>query len=135
MNDSELSYELNPINVGGGQVFFNPGSGAIKDPDEAQAFINMKQFLLDSPVRNLYFRRVADKDYGDGRYAFLVLRDDKMKVIEVQMPGLPLDKVRYMGLPNQDIWEFPRLYIDGSSWIWEFAIIDDEHYIVEDDED
>jgi hypothetical protein len=38
------------------------------------------------------------------------------------MPGLPVEQVRYMGESGQNIWDFPRLYVDDSSWIWEFAL-------------
>jgi hypothetical protein len=30
--------------------------------------------------------------------------------------------VRYLGIPGQNIWDFPRLFVDGSSWVWKFAI-------------
>jgi hypothetical protein len=42
--------------------------------------------------------------------------------IEIQMPGLPVERVRYMGETGQNIWDFPRLYVDDSSWIWQFAL-------------
>jgi len=38
------------------------------------------------------------------------------------MPGLPLDRVRYIGAPEQNAWRFPRLFVDGNSWLWEFAL-------------
>ncbi len=36
------------------------------------------------------------------------------------MPGIPLSEVRYV--KGLNAWLFPRLYVDGSSWLWEFAI-------------
>lgn len=38
----------------------------------------------------------------------------------VDMPGTPLTEVRY--IDGADPWRFPRLYVDGSSWLWEFAV-------------
>ena len=39
----------------------------------------------------------------------------------VDMPGLPLAKVRFTGAKSQDIWTFPRLYVDDSSWVWLYS--------------
>lgn len=43
------------------------------------------------------------------------------------MPGLPLDKVRYVKGEKRSILEFPRLYVDGSSWIWYIATVTKEN--------
>ena len=40
----------------------------------------------------------------------------------VEMPGLPLEQVRYMGHEGQNARDYPRLYVDGASWLWEFAV-------------
>ena len=37
-------------------------------------------------------------------------------------PGLALAGVRYLDQPGQNIWHFPRLYIDGDSWVWKYAV-------------
>lgn len=132
MND-ELPYELNPIETTFGNVFLNPGTGAVRDASEQHAIDNMRQFIQDARCDGLYFRRAADKDYGEGRYAFLVLRNDYDRVIEIQMPGIPVDKVRFTGAPDQNIWNYPRLYKDGSSWVWQYAVIDEEDYAEDDD--
>lgn len=36
------------------------------------------------------------------------------------MPGWPLGQVRWQ--PDADAWQFPRLYVDGGSWLWGFAV-------------
>lgn len=125
--------DLNP-NIGG-MIFINPGTGAVVGANEENAFNNMRVFIADSPIANeLYFRRAPRLDYGEGRFAFLVIRNGNYNtVIEVQMPGWKLSDVRYLG-ENQDPWDFPRLYIDGSSWLWKYAIIDEECYEEYDDE-
>jgi len=52
------------------------------------------------------------------------------------MPGLPLDLVRYTGENGQNIWNFPRLYLDDSSWVWKFAanILANEGFAAEKEE-
>ncbi|MEU3529404.1 hypothetical protein AB0E62_37125 [Streptomyces sp. NPDC038707] len=106
-------------------VVINPGTGPIPEATEEQATKNMTAFLLDLRTRDIpayaISRRPATRDYGDGRYAYLVHLDDGTST-EVQMPGLPLDQVRWLGADGQDIWQFPRLYVDDSSWIWYFAL-------------
>lgn len=125
--------ELNP-NIGG-RIFINPGTGTVIDATENNATDNMRMFIDDSPISTeLYFRRVPHLDYGYGRYAFLVLRNGHDRVIEIQMPGRELTRVRYMGRPNQDAFDFPKLYHDGHSDYWNVAIIDEDYYEEYEDE-
>lgn len=100
-------------------VFFNPGTGAVPDATSEQAQPNMPQLLIDAGYPDATFLRCPDDDYGDGRYCFIVYRNERQ--CEVQMPGLPLENVRYLGREDQNIWHFPRLYIDGASWVWLYA--------------
>ena len=108
------------------QICINPGTGALNETNEKNAIENMKHFIADCKIPELNFTRIECKDYGEGRYAFLIWKD--MTCHEIQMPGLPLDKVRFMDEKTQNIWDFPRLYIDDSSWIWIFAILDEESF-------
>lgn len=59
-------------------------------------------------------------DQHDGRFPFIVTVDGVEHFVE--MPGIPLHEVRYVKLPSQNIWDFPRLYVDGSSWVWQYAL-------------
>jgi hypothetical protein len=104
-------------------VTINPGSGPALEATEEQAEANMLRFTSDLAERGIpsTCQRTADKDYGDGRYAYLVT-PTVGEPQEVQMPGLPLDQVRWLGAEGQDIWDFPRLYVNGNSWIWYFAL-------------
>jgi hypothetical protein len=106
------------------QVIVNPGSGPVSKATEQHAAGNMAVFVDDLRAKGLHatgFSRQAEADYGDGRYAYdITFAADH--TAQVQMPGLPLDRVRYMSEPGQNIWDFPRLYVDDSSWIWEFAL-------------
>lgn len=100
-------------------VFVNPGTGEVPEASEAQAIANMPQLLKDTKLDKLTFERAAAKDYGEGRYAFTVWNVDLP--LEVQMPGIPLERVRFTGAAEQNIWHYPRLYVDGSSWVWQYA--------------
>lgn len=104
-------------------IIVNPGSGPVPEATEQHAAGNMAVFADDLRTAGLgvdTFIRRADADYGDGRYAYTLAMDDG-RSIEIQMPGLPLDRVRYMGR-DQNIWDFPRLYVNDSSFVWEFAL-------------
>jgi hypothetical protein len=104
------------------RVCINPGTGPVGGGDEKQAAANMPQLLTDSGIEGLRFERAADLDRDDGRFGFMVL--DKVGDVEaeVQMPGLPLAKVRYRSQPGESIWDFPRIYVNGSSWVWPYAV-------------
>lgn len=108
-------------------IVINPGSGPVGGATAEQAEANIRQFAADLTERghrNVTTSRLADEDYntddGDGRFCWLVSVDGDQSV-EVQMPGLPLEQVRWLG-HDQDIWQFPRLYVDDGSWIWFFAL-------------
>lgn len=110
-------------------VFINPGSGPVADATEENAIENIKQFVKDceaqSGVCGLKWKREPSND-ENGRYGFRVWkrlgsRDKATHLID--MPGLPLEHVRYIDSDKQNIWHFPRLYVDGSSWVWKYAVL------------
>jgi hypothetical protein len=101
-------------------MVINPGTGPVLESSEDHASENIKHFITDNCVNNVNCVRIAKHDYGDGRYAFLLWKDNICH--EIQMPGIPLEKVRYMKNEGQNIWDFPRLYVDGSSWVWCYAL-------------
>ena len=101
-------------------VAINPGSGPVSNSSEENAIENIKHFIVDNSVAGVSWIRIPNQDYGEGRYAFLLWKENICH--EIQMPGIPLECVRYLGNGNQNIWDYPRLYVDGSSWVWKFAI-------------
>jgi hypothetical protein len=103
------------------RVIINPGAGPVSDSTEANAEANMAQFVADSPLSGLTYRRAADLDNG-GRYGFLVQRNGEGPAVEVQMPGVPLERVRYMG--TDGCFDLPRLYVNGSSYWWLYGLLD-----------
>jgi hypothetical protein len=115
------------------KIFVNPGAGPVKGATVENANINIQKFIEDCGLPGLRVNDQAVIDKGDGRFIYKLVRDGYAKSIEVQMPGLPLDQVRFMDYKGQNAWYFPRLYVDGSSWFWLFALID-ESYFKEDEE-
>ncbi|MFB7378582.1 hypothetical protein ACFC6U_27900 [Kitasatospora purpeofusca] len=105
-------------------VIINPGSGPVPGADRRAADENMTRFvedLADQGIIATGFLATPNDDYGDGRYAFRLNLPDG-RTAEVQMPGLPLDQVRWMNEPDQNFGNYPRLFVDGSSWVWWYAL-------------
>ena len=103
-------------------VFINPGSGPVDNATAENAAENMNHFNVDCGGKWKWVA-IPDLDYGEGRFAFLMWQENTC--YEIQMPGLPLDQVRYIDGERQNIWDYPRLYVDGSSWVWKYAILRD----------
>lgn len=109
-------------------IVINPGTGPVAGATLDHAYENMRALLQDCGHPDAKFRRDPDHDVDGGRWPFLVTcppdgedHHDAWEVT-VDMPGIPLEKVRYTGEGDQNIWHFPRLYVDGNSWVWKFAI-------------
>lgn len=109
-------------------IIINPGTEPLDAAisTEQNATANMAVFvenLRAAGITVAAVTRTSDDDHA-GRYAYQI--DDSelagARTIKIEMPGLPLDEVRYMDEPGQDIWDFPRLYVDGTSWVWMFAL-------------
>lgn len=115
------------INVAGTPTVVNPGTRPCEDATVENAVGNMEQFIKDSPCATR-FERYEDGNGGDGRFAFRVYWSEcpgkDTENIVVDMPGLPLERVRYMGLEGQKPGDFPRLYVGGGSWWWKFGLLD-----------
>lgn len=101
-------------------IAINPGTGPVGNATEAHAVDNIRHFITDCDVPGIQKTRLPALD-GDGRYGFLLWNGTRCH--EIQMPGLPLAKVRFMEEDGQDPWEFPRLYVNGSSWLWKYALL------------
>lgn len=112
----------------GGAVFINPGSEDTEGGTEEQATENIKQFIADCSIKDLKFVRAKEED-DYGRFAFIVYKVlGDLKSFLIHMPGWELAKVRYTGEKNQNPFEFPRLYKNHSSWLWKFALIDENDF-------
>jgi hypothetical protein len=112
-----------------GGVIINPGSEDLNEGTEENAIENMKHFIVDCNVEDLQFLRYEDAD-DYGRFAFLVFVSTKYhsydRVHIIHMPGLTLDRVRYTQGKNP--WNYPRLYMDWSSWLWTYALLEEKDF-------
>lgn len=113
------------------KILVNPGTGPIEGASESEAVLNMIAWCQDHSWKDICFKRQKSLD-KNGRYGFEVWRDSIPRgndilhsTHEVRMPGLPLSKVRFLG-GNQSIRKFPRLYVDGASWVWCYSLLDDD---------
>lgn len=62
---------------------------------------------------------------ADGRFAFTVTIPTPTGgsvILTVLMPGLPLNQVNFGARVDDRPREFPRLYLDGNSWLWRNAV-------------
>lgn len=102
-------------------VIINPGTGSVADATLEEAQKNIIQLIKDADLNpdEVTIKHNPKWD-SDGRFGFLLKMGDHQ--CDVDMPGLPLKQVRFMDKPDQNIWHFPRLYVDGGSWVWSFAI-------------
>lgn len=107
------------------EISINPGSGPVNgELSWENAYENIKQWIKDCEIP-LYIEK-SNHVPDEGRYLFVLRNDEYNYSTEVEMPGLPLEKVRYMRTEGQNILEFPRLYVDGGSWIWNCSLITKE---------
>lgn len=101
-------------------AFINPGSGPVRGATLENAAANIQAFVRDLEISGVEFAHESARyEEDDGRFSFALTHAGRRCLVD--MPGLPLDQVRYLGEP-QDILEFPRLYVDGHSVVWKYAI-------------
>lgn len=103
------------------KIMINPGAGRVESGTWEQAYENIKQYIKDCeiPMHIVSARFIP----CEGRYMFVLDADDFSYRTEVEMPGLPLNNVRYIDEGKQNPFDFPRLYVDGSSWLWKYAVV------------
>ncbi|MCM1440462.1 MAG: hypothetical protein NC131_14840 [Roseburia sp.] len=107
-------------------ILINPGSEAIEETVSwDNAYENIKAFIADCEIPMRIVRSEHTPD--EGRYLFVLKNDEYDYQIDVEMPGLPLERVRYIEKDRRSILDFPRLYVDGDSWIWYIATVKREN--------
>lgn len=117
-------------------IIINPGSGPVEGATLENAAANMVQFIADSVEKSavpVTYSVAPSHGHDEGRFLFNVSNSEG-RTVEVEMPGIPLEQVRWMDEPNQNIWDFPRLYVDGSSWVWKFALLSDTDFQTDDED-
>ncbi|WP_158894300.1 hypothetical protein [Amycolatopsis anabasis] len=107
-------------------LLVNPGSGPFPTGDEGTASVNMDVFVADVCDRWNYTlvtsARRPEKDGDDGRYTWdleFLRPNGQRHRCEVRMFGVPRD---YGVGDNPLAFPEPRLYVDGQSWVWDFAV-------------
>lgn len=102
-------------------IIINPGTEPVAGATEENAAANMEAFAADLRERGMEvtaIERHPSNDRGSGRFGFELVFADGTGT-EIDMPGLSLDQVRFLGGNSRS---FPRLYVDGSSWLWLYAL-------------
>jgi hypothetical protein len=111
-------------------LILNPGAGDVPGATYNNAARNINTFMDDLRKAHGYTEMgVVPRDHTaerGGRWLFVVtctvpMAKAPLEQWLIDMPGLPLDQVRYTG-PPMNPFDFPRLYVDGSSWLWKFAV-------------
>jgi len=111
---------LNPhVTTERGTIYFNPGSGHVDSATEENADLNIAQLVKDVNLKGLTHRRDSTVD-GKGRFGYQLTWNQRD--MEVKVPGIPMTEVRNFRVRVPEIWRVPRLYVDGTSWLWEFAM-------------
>ncbi len=97
-------------------IIINPGAGPVEEHnlDDATASIEELCKQLKPDFKEEITWELENEEDNNGRYEFYVTTP--LKTHEVSMPGLPPDKMQLGPFRS------PRLYVDGSSWLWEFAL-------------
>jgi len=78
----------------------------------------MRAFVADLGLKGVRILRVLIKP-DDGRYTYRLRLGERKTTVD--MPGIPLAEVRFTN-HGDNPWHFPRLYVDGSSWLWCWAL-------------
>lgn len=103
------------------RLYVNTGTNPLENTNEGLANKNIEQLIEDVGLDGVTAKRNKDRDFGKGRFAYVLTYELNKRNIEVQMPGLSLERVRYTQ-ESQCACEFPRLYVNGGSWLWKFAV-------------
>jgi hypothetical protein len=92
----------------------------IEGSKEKCADLNIAQLVQDVDLERITYHRDISKDKRDGRFTYQLSHEEKE--IQVEMPGLPLERVRYLRKEKKESCDFPQLRVDESSWTWDFAV-------------
>jgi hypothetical protein len=98
-------------------IIINPGTFNTPKGDRSQSEHNIKEFIKQLGVDAEY---KFIEDCSNGRHSYKIWNDNHSHIVD--MPAIPLKDIIYKSGEKRSIFEFPRLYVDGSSWLWEFAL-------------
>jgi hypothetical protein len=101
--------------------FINPGTGPVDDATVDNAVASIKTFVADCGFNGGRIVRKPERD-SDGRFGFDICIGDRH--VEVDMPGCDPEVVR-----ESRPFFSPRLYVNGSSWLWGYAVDSAAHHM------
>ena len=101
-------------------LLINPGTGPVDGATQEQAQANMQEFLAalglgEGVSAEMKGPSIGGDDQPDGRWSFIVSLSEHS--CEVEIPG-----VTGLSEAAKAARIHPRLYVDGDSWYWDFAI-------------
>jgi hypothetical protein len=91
---------------------------AIVAADSLVIFVDDLRAAGGQPLTTV--RRMDRDDRVGGPFGFDIIYDGIS--VPVQMPGLPVERLRYVPGRSEKAGEFERLYVNGGSWLWPFAL-------------
>lgn len=102
------------------RVVVNPGTGPIQDAHFRTAWKMMGLFAHDLveqgiEVYQIELGTVSDRDGGRWEFELSARMGRVERSFTIQMPGTAV-------AAEGEAWVSPRLYVDGSSWLWGFAV-------------
>lgn len=105
-------------------ILINPGSGPCAGATKKTAYDNLERFIEELDIDGARWASDPDPsvESDDGRFAFVLANNERQ--VSVLMPGIPLES---------DDWT--RLYVDGSSWTWMFALSSAKRALLCEDEE
>lgn len=98
------------------EIIVNPGAEKTFGSIEL-AKKNIRQFIDDMGI---YFEFEDTGKRLEGRFIFKLIH--KNLSYEIGMVGENIESVRYIDGYTQNIWDYPRLYVDGNSYVWLYAL-------------
>lgn len=88
-----------------------------------QAYENVQKFMKDCEIE-LHIAKAEFIPDEKKRYTFILESNEVDNyTLKITMPSLSLDKVRYTEEKNQDVYNYHRILINDSSWLWKYALI------------
>lgn len=100
----------------------------IHKPSEVDAHNNIHAFVKDIEevhglvVKEIFRLEDEDDERGYLMFALDLEKGELQRRIMVEMPAVPLEYVRYLGLRGEDPTHFIRMDVDHSNWLWKFAV-------------
>lgn len=95
----------------------NPGTEPVEDATIENAEICIKQLIEDTNQKDFVTYESIPDQHGEGRFAFRLKSSKHDFTINIDMPGCEPERT----MASKPFYS-PRLYVDGSSWLWGYAL-------------